>query len=205
MFHHPRVAMVAADLRPAGTAQRHRRITAAVEKQHRLFAAPDAVGHAFCKGFGDPAVSGQAFAAHVDGLHDRHRGRAEAGGQVQSGILACLGIGPTFKAGRGGRQHHWATDDRGAKHRHVAGIVKDTVFLLVGGVVFLIHHDQAKVLERQEKGGARADHQLRFTLPQHLPQPAAFGHRHARMPFGGPRAKAGFHPSEEIGRQGDFG
>ena len=32
-----------------------------------------------------------------------------------------------------------------AHHRHVAGIVEDAVFLLVGGVVLLIDDDQAKL------------------------------------------------------------
>ena len=45
VLDHARVAIVAADLVPAGPAQRHRRIAAAVDEQHRLLAALQPLGH----------------------------------------------------------------------------------------------------------------------------------------------------------------
>ena len=46
----------------------------------------------------------------------------------------------------------------GPDHRHVARVVDHPVFLFEGGFMFFIDHDQPQILERQEQGGARADH-----------------------------------------------
>ena len=70
--------------------------------------------------------------------------------------------------------------------------------------MFLVDDDQAKLLKRQKKRRPRADHHLRRPLPDHAPDPAAFSHGDARMPFGGPRTEPLFDTVQKLGRQGDF-
>ena len=71
--------------------------------------------------------------------------------------------------------------------------------------MLLIDHDQPQIAEGQKQGRARADHKLRPPLAHHLPQPAALGHRHTRMPFRRPRPEPRLHPGQKIRRQCDFG
>ena len=204
VLHHARIAVIAAHLVPAGAAERDRRITTPVQEQQRLFALVHPRRHRSRQSVRYPAVRGQLFAAHVDGPHLGQFGGAEARAKVKARIFARFGIGPAFQAGRGRGQHHRRAADRRAQHRHVAGIVENTLFLLVAAVVFLIDHDQPQLAERQEQRRARAHHKLRLPRGQHPPDPAAFGDGHARMPFGGPRAKAGLDPRQEIRRQRNF-
>ena len=49
--------------------------------------------------------------------------------------------------------------------------------------MFLIDHDQPKILIGQKQSRARTNHQLRITLPHHAPTAATFGHGDAGMPF----------------------
>ena len=73
--------------------------------------------------------------------------------------------------------------------------------------MFLIDDDQAP--DRGTAGTGRIARPT--TSPAHRPAPtmrqtaAAFGHGHARMPFGGAGAEPCLHPRQELRRQGDLG
>ena len=95
--------------------------------------------------------------------------------------------------------------DRRAQNRHVAGVVENPFFLLVGGVMLFIDDDQPEVLIGQKERGPRPDDKLRLPLPDHAPDPPAFGHRGAGVPLCGPRAEALLDPTHELRRQGDLG
>ncbi len=205
VFDHARIAVIAADLVAAGAADRDGRVAAPVEEQERLFPALDPRADGGDKGRADPAVGFQLFGAHVDGAHFRQFRRPEARCQVDPRILARLGVHPGFQAGRRRSQHHLCVAQRCAQDRHVARVVKSAILLLVGGVVFLIHHDQPKIAERQEKRRPRADDKADAALARHPPQPPPFGLRHPGMPFARTRAKAILHPRKELCRQRDFG
>ena len=71
--------------------------------------------------------------------------------------------------------------------------------------MFFIDDDQTQIAEGQEQGRARADDQSRATFAHHLPRAAAFGHGHAGVPFGGPRAEARLDPVQEFGGERDLG
>ena len=175
MFDHPRVAIIAANLMPAGPADGDGRIAAPVEEQKRLL--PQCLPRLYRLGqrFRNPAVRGQAFVAHVNGAHLGQFGGAETGAQIQPRIFALFGIDPAFQTGRGRGQHHLCPADRRAQHSHVAGIVKNALLLLVGGIVFLIDDDQPQMLKWQEQRRPRPHHHLRRSFAQHAPQAAAFG------------------------------
>jgi len=205
VFDHARIAMVTADLLPAGPAQRDRGIAAPVEEKQRLFPLGQPVAYRPAQVGRDPAGRLHRLGPHVDGLHLRQHRRTKTRGQLHPFVFARIRIGPAFQRGRGAGQHHPRAADRRAQHRHVTRIIEYPVLLLVGGVVFLIHDDQAQVAERQEQRRARAHHQLRRALPHHAPDAAAFGHGRARMPFGGPRPEPRLDPAQELGRQSDLG
>ena len=70
--------------------------------------------------------------------------------------------------------------------------------------MLLVDDDQAKILKRQEQRGPCANDETGTAFGHHLPDPAAFGHRDARVPFGRPRAEPCFDPGQEFCRQGDL-
>ena len=205
VFDHAGVAMLTPDLLSARPAQRDRRIAAPVEEQQRLLTARDPALHGGGEAGRDPAPRLHPFTAHVDGMHCGQGRRAEPRVQIDAVVFAGIRIGPAFQRRRGRGQHHPSARDGGAQHRHIPRIVKRAILLLVRGVVFLIHHDQPKVAKRQEQRGARADHQLRLSPADHLPRPAAFGHRDARVPFHGLRAEPLLDPHEELLGQRNLG
>ncbi len=205
VLDHARVAMVTADLLTAGPAQRHRRIAAPVDEQQRLFALCQPRLDRAPQAGRDPRPRRHLLGPHINGPHVRQHRRAKPRGQLQPFVFARLRVGPAFQRRRGAGQHHPCATDRRAQNRHVAGIVQHPVLLLVGGVMFLIDHDQPQVAERQEQRRTRPHHQLRLALPQHPPHPAPFGHGHAGMPLGGPRAKPRLNPGQEFPGQGNLG
>ena len=70
--------------------------------------------------------------------------------------------------------------------------------------MLFINDDQAKVAKRQIERGPRPDHQLRSPLPDHAPDPAAFGHGHAGMPLSWHRAETCLNPFQEFRRERNF-
>ena len=150
MLHHPCIAVITADLMPAGPANRYRGKAATVQEQQRLFA----LFHPRCdltgQCFRNPAIPRQPFLAHVDRLHGWQFRRPEPRPQIQPRILARLDIHPTLKAWRRRGQHNRCPHNRRPKHRHIARVIKNAFLLLVASIMFLIDHDQPKLLKRQE-------------------------------------------------------
>ena len=72
-----------------------------------------------------------------------------------------------------------------AHHGHIAGIVENPVFLLVGRVMFFINDDQAEFAERQEKRRPRPRYNPHRTFRNLPPDALAGARRKIGMPFGG--------------------
>ena len=70
--------------------------------------------------------------------------------------------------------------------------------------MFLIDHDESKILIRQEQRRTCANNQLGITLPDHPPAATTFGHGYAGMPFGRFHAKAGLDAVDEFARKRDL-
>ena len=87
MLDHPRVAMIAADLLPAGAAKRDGGIAAPVQEQHRLFPARECRLHRADQAGGNPVHRFDAFLAHVDGAHLGQFRGAETGGQIDTAVF----------------------------------------------------------------------------------------------------------------------
>src|SRR6478736_1025928 len=83
MIHQPGVAIRALQAEAAGTAERERRIAAAVEEEERLFAALHRIPYRFRKPRRDIAAAPRAFALEIDRFDMRHALSAEAFGQMQ--------------------------------------------------------------------------------------------------------------------------
>ncbi len=143
--------------------------------------------------------------AEIDRAHLGELGDAEALGEIEAGVFAGGGVGPGFQRRGGGGEDDGGALDRGAQHRHVAGVVERAVLLLVGAVVLLVDDDQAEVGEGQEERGAGADDEAGVAGGDRGPGPAAGGLRHAGVPLGGAGAEAGLDPVEELGGEGYLG
>ena len=204
MFDHPRIAVIAADLMPAGAAQGHRRIAAAVDEQHRLLAPFQPLVDLDLQRGRHPFIARQAFAAHVDRAHRRHHRRPKARCQLDPRIFARLGVGPAFQRRSGRGQNHLRPADRRPQHGHVTGVIQHAFFLLVRGVMFLVDDDQTKVLERQKQRRPRTDHHLSLSLSDHFPDATPLCHRGTRVPFRRLCAKPRLHTVQELFGQRDF-
>ena len=78
------------------------------------------------------------------------------------------------------------------------------VLLLVGGIVFLIDHDQAEVRIRQEQRRARAGDDAHLAGGDGGPGTGALARREFRMPFRRPHPEAFGEAIKELSGQGDL-
>ena len=205
VLHHPRIAMITTNLVPTGPTHRCRRVTTAVDKQQRLFPLRHPRRHRIAQAWRNPTARRNIFGPQINRPHVRHLCSAKTRRQLDPFILARLRIGPCFKRWRGRGQHHLRRTQRRAQNHHVAGIIDHAIFLFVGGIVFLIHHHQPQIAERQEQGGSCAHHQPHIALACHFPQAAALNHGDAGMPFAGAGTKAVLDPFQKFRSQGDLG
>ena len=91
-----------------------------------------------------------------------------------------------------------------AHHRHVAGVIVHAVFLLVGGVMLFIDHDQTEIGVRQEQRRARADDDGDFALGDGFPGARAPARREFGMPLGRTRAETRGKAVEELRGERDL-
>ncbi|MNS64807.1 hypothetical protein D3C86_1120100 [compost metagenome] len=103
------------------------------------------------------------MAAHIDKMQVRHRRIAETRMQVNGVITSRTAVDLTFHRRRGRDQHDRELGDPRPDDGHIACIIKDAVFLLVGRVVLFIDNDETEIVERQEKRRTRTGHHLHFT------------------------------------------
>ena len=170
MLDQPGRALLALKTMPAGTAQSERRIAAPVEKQQRLFAALQSLVDGGGEARRNPFAPFWRPCPHVDGAENGERAPAIAIIQPHMAIAAQLRIDAALDRGRGGRQNAGRPLKARAHHRHVAGVIGDAVFLLVGALVFLIDDDHAQIIERQKQRRAGARHHARLARGRRSPE-----------------------------------
>ena len=82
-------------------------------------------------------------------------------------------------------------------------MVAEAVLLLVGNIVFLVHHDQAGGFERREHRRAGAEHRQPVTRPRLPPGAVAFAIGQSRMQHAHPPEPRP-HAGHQLRRKGDL-
>ena len=114
------------------------------------------------------------------------------------------GIDQQFERRRGRGEHHREAAERAQHHRHVAGMVADTVLLLEGRLVLLVDHDETEIAPRQEQRRARPHHHFGRPRCDAEPHPLALARPDPRMPFRRLRLEPALDPFEKALGEGDF-
>ena len=189
---------------PAGAAQGERRIAAAVEEQQGLLAAFERGLHRLGQSRRDETPARRAADFHIDRFDMRQMLAAETLRQRQAAITAAPRIDLGFDRRRRRRQDDRKLLDARAHHRHVARVIVNAVFLLVGLVVLFIDDDQAEIGKGQKQGRTRADNGLHFVICNGAPRARAFARRKLRVPFRRAHAEAFRETIEELRGERDF-
>ena len=90
-------------------------------------------------------------AAHVDQFYGWQRAGGGSRRKRQGAVSTLFGILPTLPAGRCGTQDHRTACHSAPNHGEIPCVVANSVVLLVGTVVFLVHDDKPKGIEGREK------------------------------------------------------
>ena len=205
VIHQPGVAVRAGQPIAALAAERQRRIAAPIEEQQRLLAALERHLHGLRQPRRHEAPGRRTFLAQIDRLDHRHVLAAEALRQMQAPVARAPGVDLGLdRGGRGGEQHG-NLGDVAAHHRHVAGMVMDAVLLLVGGIVLLIHDDEAEIRIGQEQRRAGAHDHAHLVRRRRLPGAGALARRKLRVPLGRPHPEALGEAVEHLGGERDLG
>ena len=170
--HQRDVAVGALPDAPAEPAGEEVRPAAAVEQHDRLLsAAADAVELA-----ARALVQRPRHARHGHQLHRRQAAAVHALAQLEP-LVAHHALRP--RRGAAGQQQRAL--ERGAPLGHHARVVARIALLLVGGVVLLVDHDQAEVVERSEHRRARADADARLAAAHAPPLVVALARGELRV------------------------
>ena len=148
--------MGAGEFVAAGFAQSERRIAAAIEEQHRLFAGGQRLFQRLAQGRRQPlrlvfGIGRVRSCRRSISLTLRQYRHAMPRRELQMGVASALGIDEAFQRRRGAGQHHGAILDARAHHRHVARVIDGAVLLLESLLVFLIDDDKAQLRKGQEQ------------------------------------------------------
>ena len=95
-------------------------------------------------------------------------------------VTAAPRVGVRLRRRRRRAEHHRASAEPPERHREIARVIADALFLLVGRVVLLIDDDQAGVVQRCEDRRARTDHHARSRRSARPSSPSSARRRSAR-------------------------
>src|SRR6185295_2971608 len=98
-------------------------------------------------------------------------------------VAPALGIDQAFERGRRRGKNDGKFAERAIDDRHVAGMIRNAVLLLVGALVLLIDDNEAELCPGQEQSRARADDDLRRPFRHRAPGSLALARPEARMPL----------------------
>ncbi len=164
-------AVLAFEFLAAGAAENDGGISAAVEQDHDLLFAVEALfdfGSEFARD--DLLLAGfLEFLAHVDDFDFGQRALLDTIGEFDERVFVLLRVEIRLQRRRG-RAHH----DDGVRHLRahdgdVAGVVARSFFLLVGRVVLFVDDDQREIGDRGEDRRPRADDHARFAALDAVP------------------------------------
>ncbi len=140
------------------------------------------------------------LAAHVEHAHRRQRTAVDAGGQAQA-RNAAIALG----ARSGAAEQQQRTAVACAARSHVAGVVAGVAFVLVGGVVLLVEHEQPESLDRREDGRAGTHADARLARAQPPPFVVALAGAQARVHHRHGVAEALDETPDDLRGEGDLG
>ena len=185
-------------------------MTPPVDKQHGLMAlVQTTVQLRGQTGTEDRAIAPLKLPPHI---HDLHLGQRPALhplaqlNQLQAVFRTHPRHGPHISGNRRRRaaQHQHRAVLGGPLPGHLPGVVAGTSVGLVGGLMLLVHHDYADVLQRRKYGASGPDHHPGFTGADAPPFVVALARRQRRMQHRRVAAEAPVQPGHHLGRQRDF-
>ena len=177
------------------------REAAAVQEDERLLAAGEVRGQRRAELVGQKPRRSPAQPHHLD---RRERVSRRPVGQLEEHVTAVPG-GQVALGRRGCRGEH--DDGTGQARPHdpdVAGVVPESLLLLVGRVVLLVDDDEAQAAERGEDGRARPDHHARAAVADPSPLVPALARPEPAVQNGQNVAEAGAHAVHELMGEGDL-
>ncbi len=141
----------------------------------------------------------------VDEVDLRQGLGGDPAGEVEITVFTGLGQVIGGDLGGGGDQNHRRGRELAPVEGDVPGLVEETAFLFVGGVVLFVHHHQPQAGQRGEDRGAGPHHHVHLTQDQTPPLVQAGGLGEAAVQHGNPGAEAGTEGPGHGVRQGDLG
>ena len=147
----------------------------------------------------------RSLALEVDDLDTRQRSPRDPAGQHESFELAALGGVTRLERGRRAAEDERAAGAFGAQPRQAARVVAEALVVLVGGVVLLVDHDDAKVVERGEQCAARANCDRDLAARESPPLLEPFAGLEAAVQDGDAVAKARAQPRHDLMGERDLG
>ena len=203
MKGHARIAVSARGDPAAGIAKQGRRISPPVQEHDHLAAVLQMPLHGAHGRLRQSLIA--RVLAQIDEMHGGRARRAGPERQLVPRVAALRDIVERLERGRGGPEDHGNLRTLRAQHRQIPRRVAKALLLLVGRVVFLVHHDQAQALERSEDRRARSDDDARVARVRSAPGIAALGPGQPRMHGDHARAEAAPKSLDELRRQRDLG
>ena len=171
-----------------------------------MFAPLQALFQGLPEGLGEAVL--ELFLA---GIHQTYRGQLGVGygpiPQGEQGVRMFVafpnGVGPGFQGRGGGPQHNGHIALPSPEYGHVPGGIAHPILLFEGGVVLLIHHNQAQIRQGGENRQSGAQHNAGAAVEGRLPMPGAgrfpqFAMEGHQAHFGKTPPKAGFQLGGEI-------
>ena len=205
--HRQRHAAVGAIERRAALAAEHGRGQPAPVQQHQcLLAAIQASCHGLSQRAAQNDVRAflRVLAAHVDNRHRRQRPVQNA--PLHHDSLVAAGQSVLVRLER--RRRRSEDDERAgalsAHDRHVAPVIAGGFLLFVRRVVFLVHHNQAKPLDRREHGRTRPDDDIDLASADALPLIMALAVRQSAVLNRDPRPEPPAKRQRNLRRQRNF-
>jgi hypothetical protein len=198
----PGVAVGAVAHPATGVAGQHRRETAPVEEEEHLITGIELLAHQPDQHRRE--ATAQGLSTDVQEANGRRRGGAGPFGQLQALIATDRSIAQALQGGRRRAQHQGTAGALGAPHRQVPGRVAETVLLLEGEVVFLVHQDESQARQGHEDRRAGAQHQIRRATGRRLPGPFPLRGVEGRMQDGQASRKAARQAAPELGGEADL-
>ena len=181
-------------------------VAAAVQEQHGLLALREAQADGLDQLLREQVRGAGLLGldAHVHDAHDRHRAAVHALGQLGQPVLAGARVAVGFERGRGAAEHDGAVFEVAAHDGDVARAVARGFVLLVGGLVLLVHHQQAQRAHGREERAARADDDARLAGGDAPPFVVALAVGEMAVQDGDDVAEAPAEALHGLGREGDF-
>lgn len=170
-------AVIALDDMTAGRTLKGAGEAAAVEEEDDLLIFFEALIDGGAELVGEDGVSAFLFSRfdpHVHDASERKGGAIGPFGEADDLIFTGFRVVKGLHRGCGRAKHNRAALESAAHDREIAGMILGNIFLFVGGLVFLIDDDKAKVTYRSKDGGAGADDDAGFSIPDSVPFIEAF-------------------------------